>query len=80
MRLGRSPFQAHAPCQLLVHGLACPQGGKRVPGGGAALRTERVLGLADLAQQPAELLLTAERAMRTTLRAGAGTVEHACTW
>ena len=80
MLLARSPLQAPARGERLVHRLASPHDGERVPGGGAAGRTQRVLGVSDLAQQPVELLLTAEGAMRMTLRAGARTVKHAWTW
>ena len=78
--LARSPLQTPACLKRLVHRLASPHHGKRAPGSGAAGRTQRVLGASDLAQQPVELLLTAERAMPMTLRAGTRTVKHAWTW
>jgi len=68
----------------LADRLAAAQRGKRAPRGAAAIRTQRILGLSNLTQGPVGLLLTAERAIRMTLRPGAGganarTVEHAYT-
>lgn len=80
MLLARSPLQAPACLKRLIHRLASPHDGERVPRGGAAVRTQRVLGVSDLAQQPVDLLLTAERAMRMTLQVSARTIEHAWTW
>jgi hypothetical protein len=79
MLLARSPLQAPAGRERLVHGLASPHDGKGVPGSGAAARAQRILGVSDLAQKPVDLLLTAERAVRMTLRARARTVEHVWT-
>ena len=76
MLLACSPLQAPARRQGLVHGFAPPHEGKRVPGGSAAVRTQRVLGISELAQKTIALLLTAEGAMRMTLRARARTVKH----
>jgi hypothetical protein len=51
----------------LAHRLVAAELGKRVPGGGAGIRTERILCAGDVTQESVGSFLAAERAMGMTL-------------